>query len=138
MRRGTWILVAAACATVLGILTVSHTVSAPGKKPPPSSPIYNPYPPDVLPPDLESEIERVRREVNGIFEEALGEWRALPPPTLTGQPPTLQGTGYQAVQIYARRFSVLRHVRKLPGGNDGKGGLLAHARGPEQHRHDGR
>jgi cytochrome c peroxidase len=51
---------------------------------------------------LVSEIERVRREVNGIFEEALGEWKALPPPTLTGQPPTLQGTGYQAVQILGK------------------------------------
>jgi cytochrome c peroxidase len=51
---------------------------------------------------LESEIERVRREVNGIFEEALAEWKALPPPKLTGQPPTLQGTGYQAVQILGK------------------------------------
>ena len=67
-----------------------------------SPPIYNPYPPGILPDDLVSEIERVRREVNVIFEEALGEWQALPPPTLTGQPPTLQGTGYQAVQILGK------------------------------------
>jgi cytochrome c peroxidase len=108
MRRGTWILVAVACATVLGILTVSHTMSAQrgnarnqqgGDE---SPPIYNPYPPGILPPDLESEIERVRREINDIFEEALGEWHALTPPTLTGQPPTLQGTGYQAVQILGK------------------------------------
>jgi cytochrome c peroxidase len=108
MRRGTWILVAAACAMVLGILTVSHTMSAQrgnarnqqgGDE---SPPIYNPYPPGILPPDLESEIERVRREINDIFEEALGEWHALTPPTLTGQPPTLQGTGYQAVQILGK------------------------------------
>jgi cytochrome c peroxidase len=51
---------------------------------------------------LVSEIERVRREVNGLFEEALAEWKALPPPKLTGQPPTLQGTGYQAVQILGK------------------------------------
>jgi len=51
---------------------------------------------------LVSEIEPVRRELTGIFEEALAEWRALPPPTLTGQPPTLQGTGYQAVQILGK------------------------------------
>jgi cytochrome c peroxidase len=97
MRRGTWVLAAAACATVLGILTVSHTMSAQRKKPPPSPPIYNLYPPGILPDDLVSEIERVRREVNGIFEEALAEWKALPSPTLTGNPPILQGTGYQAV-----------------------------------------
>jgi cytochrome c peroxidase len=104
MRRGTWVLVAAACATVLGILIVSHVGSAQqgASSTTPVPPIYDPYPPGILPDDLVSEIERVRREVNGIFEEALGEWRALPPPTLTGQPPTLQGTGYQAVQILGK------------------------------------
>jgi cytochrome c peroxidase len=72
---------------------------AEGKKPKPSptpSP-YNPYPPGILPPDLDSEIARVSREVNLIFQQALAEWQALPPPTLTGQPPTLQGSGYQMV-----------------------------------------
>jgi cytochrome c peroxidase len=102
MRRGTWILVAVACATVLGILTVSHTMSGQREKPPPSPPIYNPYPPGILPDDLDAEIERVRREVRGIFNEALKEWKALTPPTLTGQPPTLQGTGYQAVEILGK------------------------------------
>src|SRR6266852_9053760 len=63
---------------------------------------YNPYPPGILPPDLVSEIARVRREVQFIFNQALGEWHALPPPTLTGPPPTLQGTGYQAVQILGK------------------------------------
>ena len=64
MRRGTWFLVAAACATVLGILTVSHVLSA-------AEEIYDPYPPGILPDNVESEMERVRREVNVIFEEAL-------------------------------------------------------------------
>jgi cytochrome c peroxidase len=65
-------------------------------------PFYNPYPPGILPPDLNSEIARVRREVRFIFNQALGEMRALPPPTVTGQPPTLQGTGYQAVQTLGK------------------------------------
>ena len=39
---------------------------------------------------------------------------------------------------HARRVCGESDVGKLPGGHDGKGGLLAHARGPEQHRHDGR
>ena len=30
------------------------------------------------------------------------EWHALPPPTLTGNPPTLQGNGYEAVRILGR------------------------------------
>src|SRR5216683_5934066 len=70
------------------------------EEPPP--PFYNPYPFGILPADLDSEIARVRREVRFIFNQALGEMRALPPPTVTGQPPTLQGTGYQAVQILGK------------------------------------
>jgi len=70
------------------------------EEPPPRP--YNPYPPGILPADLNSEIARVRREVRFIFNQALGEMRALTPPTLTGQPPTLQGTGYQAVQTLGK------------------------------------
>ena len=70
------------------------------EEPPP--PFYNPYPFGILPADLNSEIARVRREVRFIFDQALGEMRALTPPTLTGQPPTLQGTGYQAVQTLGK------------------------------------
>ena len=58
--------------------------------------IYNPYPPGILPSDLESEIDRVRREVKFIENEALAQAHALPPPTLTGQPPTLANTGQRA------------------------------------------
>ena len=105
-RRGTWILGAAACATVLGILIGFQAGSAQDgkgkKKPPPTPAVYDPYPPGILPADLVSEIARVRREVQGLFNEALAESRALTPPTLTGQPPTLQGTGYQAVQILGK------------------------------------
>ena len=98
MRRGTWILVAAACATVLGILIGFHAGSAQdvkGKKPSATPIPYNPYPPGILPADLQSELDRVGREVNLIFQQALAEFRALPPPNLTGQPPTLQGSGVQ-------------------------------------------
>jgi cytochrome c peroxidase len=58
---------------------------------------YNPYPPGILPPDLPTEIARVRREVNGIFQQAVAEWQALPPLTATGQPPIFQGSGYNSV-----------------------------------------
>src|SRR6266436_8624901 len=67
-----------------------------------STPVYNPYPPGILPPDLNSEVERVLREVDFIEARAIAEWKALKPPTLTGQPPTLQGTGYQAVQTLGK------------------------------------
>jgi cytochrome c peroxidase len=61
----------------------------PDRIPPP----YNPYPPGILPADLNPEIARVLREVDNIEGEALAQLRALPPPILTGQPPTFQNTG---------------------------------------------
>src|SRR5882762_3052043 len=61
------------------------------EEPPP--PFYNPYPPGILPTDLNSEIARVLREVDNIEFEALAQLRALPPPTLTNQPPILAHTG---------------------------------------------
>jgi cytochrome c peroxidase len=51
---------------------------------------------------LNSELARVRREVRFIFNQALAEWRALPSPNLTGQPPTLQGSGYDMVQTLGK------------------------------------
>src|SRR5712664_3393041 len=105
MRRGRWILGAAACATVLGILVGFPAGSAQdvkGKKPPATPTVYSPYPSGILPPDLVSEIERVSREVNFIFQQARAEWRALPPPNLTGQPPKLQGSGYDMVQTLGK------------------------------------
>jgi cytochrome c peroxidase len=60
---------------------------------------YNPYPPGILPSNLNAEIARVQREIQGIFNQYLAEWRALPPPTITSNPPTLQGTGYESQRI---------------------------------------
>ena len=106
MYRRALIRLSIACVAMIATFNlVSLAVAAQadkGKKPPSSSLIYNPYPPGILPDDLASEIARVRREINGIFKEALGQARALTPPVLTGQPPTLQGTGYQAVQILGK------------------------------------
>ena len=47
-------------------------------------PVYFPYPPGLIPADLQSEIDRVNREVDQIFEEALAKARSLPPPHLAG------------------------------------------------------
>jgi cytochrome c peroxidase len=65
-------------------------------------PVYDPYPPGILPGDLDSELARVRREANSIFQEAIGEWQALPPLNVQGNPPTLQGSGYQAVEVLGK------------------------------------
>jgi cytochrome c peroxidase len=98
-RRALIALLGTSAVVVFAVIVASQTVPA---KEGPLPAIYSPYPPGILPSDLGSEIERVRREINLIFQQGLGEWRALPPPTLTGQPPTLQGTGYRAVQTLGK------------------------------------
>ncbi len=68
----------------------------------PPIPIYNPYPPGILPSDITSELDRVLREIDSIETEAVGQWHAIPPPTLTGNPPILQDTGVQSVEILGK------------------------------------
>jgi cytochrome c peroxidase len=67
-----------------------------------ASSIYDPYPPGILPTNVASELARVRREINEIEAEAIAQWHALPPPTVAGNPPVLQGTGVQAIQILGK------------------------------------
>jgi len=101
MRVHISILVATSLVAVLGIVSVplAGFTEARAQQVDQPLPAYNPYPPGILPPDLESELLRVRREVQTIFQRYAAEWRALTPPTLTGQPPTLFPTGYEAVRI---------------------------------------
>ena len=97
MRRFICVSTLAIFAAMAGTLFVRvRTVSAQAPSTPPARTIYNPYPPVILPADLVSEIARVRREVAFIEAEAIAQWQALTPPVLTGQPPTLQGTGQRA------------------------------------------
>ena len=110
MRRNTFKFVTAGLVAVLGILGAPHAASAQAQVDQPVPP-YNPYPPlpgstppTVLPPDLQPELLRVRREVQTIFNRYFAEWQALTPPVLSntqgeGNPPVLQGTGYDAVRI---------------------------------------
>ena len=106
MRRRTSAVAAAGLiAAVLAIVLVPHSAPAQTEVDQPFPP-YNPYPalpgftpPSILPPGLQPQLLRVRREVHTIFKRYLAEWLALKPPTLTGQPPTLQGSGYDAVRI---------------------------------------
>jgi cytochrome c peroxidase len=63
---------------------------------------YNPYPPGILPADVSTEIARVQREVNVIFQQAVAESKALPARTVTGQPPTVLGSGYREIQTLGK------------------------------------
>ncbi len=103
MKRTVLLGTTAICAAIAGTLLVHRGAAQPASTPPLSSTYnYNPYPPGILPADIVPEIARVRREIQGIFSETLAQWRALPPPTLTGNPPILQGTGDQANVILGK------------------------------------
>jgi cytochrome c peroxidase len=69
---------------------------------PPPEPIYNPFPPGILPANLPSELARVLREVDGIEAEAITQWHATAPPVVTGQPPILQNSGVPLVEILGK------------------------------------
>jgi cytochrome c peroxidase len=109
MRRNVFITTSGAFALVLGGWILPQGLSAQRlmpeaahKKPPPSTQIYFPYPPGLIPADLQPEIDRVNREIGHIFQEALAEWRALPPPDVQGNPPIFEGTGLRMVQTLGK------------------------------------
>ncbi len=98
MRQDTRTFVRAAFATVLGVLSVPLAGSPEVRAQTP--PNYNPYPSGILPANLDSEISRVRREVQTVFNRYFAEWQALTPtPTLSGNPPILVPNGYDAQRI---------------------------------------
>src|SRR6266403_1404563 len=75
-----------------------------------AAPVYNPYPPGILPSDLNSELARVLAEVDFIENRAIARWQALTPPTLTGQPPILQNTGTEAVEALGELMNYDRNI----------------------------
>ena len=78
-------------------------------------PIYNPYPPGILPDDIESELARVLREIDVIEARAIARWRALPPPNLTSQPPTFQGSGTEMIETLGELMNYDKNIS--PGKN---------------------
>src|ERR1700722_18827962 len=100
MTRRTLIGLAAACATITGAMTFSiHIVHGQSANP---GTTYNPYPSGILPSNLSSEIARVLREADGIEQEAIGEWHALPSLTPMGNPPILQDNGQAGIEILGK------------------------------------
>jgi len=87
MKRSMLTITSAVCAAgLIAIVVGSHTLSAQDEhadkgdkdKPPP---VYTPYPSGILPPDLDSEIARVLREIDVIEGRAIERWHSLPLPT---------------------------------------------------------
>jgi len=94
---------------VLGAVMITRGVSAQNATALPA-PVYNPYPPGILPANLNSEIARVLAEVDFIESRAITRWHNLTPPTLTGQPPTLQNTGTEAVETLGQLMNFDRNM----------------------------
>jgi len=94
---------------VLGAVMITRGVSTQNATALPA-PVYNPYPPGILPANLNSEIARVLAEVDFIESRAITRWHNLTPPTLTGQPPTLQNTGTEAVETLGQLMNFDRNM----------------------------
>src|SRR2546427_2970308 len=113
-RMLTIISVVVLCAVALCMTLTGRKVAA-QRAPALSDPVYNPYPPGILPANLSSEIARVLAEVDFVESRAITRWHNLTPPTLTGQPPILKNTGTEAVETlgelmnYDRRISPNRN-----------------------------
>jgi cytochrome c peroxidase len=108
MKRIILLITSAVSLAILVTLLMAPS-SAEGKnnkhpKPGPSPTAYNPYPPGILPADLDSEIMRVQSEIQGIESEALTQAKALPPLTFTTNPPIIHGSGYLAVEALGKLF----------------------------------
>jgi cytochrome c peroxidase len=111
MKRIILITSAVCAAGLLTFVAGSHAVSAKDgdkgdkeEKKEKLPPDYNPYPPGILPPDLNSEIMRVQREIRVIEAEAMIQAKALPPLTFTTNPPIIHGSGYKAVETLGKLF----------------------------------
>src|SRR6266436_620873 len=103
MRWRTQILLFVVCSIAVAAVIISQIVSGQTETTEDetalATPVYNPYPPGILPAGLNAEINRVLREIDVIEERAIERWHNLPPPTVTNQPPILKDTGTEAVEI---------------------------------------
>ena len=88
----------AACAGGIALALLTFGTAAAQNGGTRGAPPYNPYPPGILPDDLNPEIQRVLGEVDVVEGRALARWHALAPPIRRGQPPTLQNTGTESIE----------------------------------------
>jgi cytochrome c peroxidase len=87
MNRRTPIALCMVALTIIVALLISSqsvVISAQSQEPP--FPVYNPYPPGILPTNLDSEIARVLREIDVIEGRAIQRWHSLPLPTPVDAP----------------------------------------------------
>jgi cytochrome c peroxidase len=79
MGRARLTKISAVCSTIAATLLISawllsaQNSAQEAKAAPATTPIYNPYPPGILPSDLTSELLRVQGEIAFIENEAIGQ-----------------------------------------------------------------
>jgi cytochrome c peroxidase len=112
--RLTTISVVVLLVVALCMLRAGRKVSAQNAASSPSS-VYNPYPPGILPSNLNAEISRVLAEVDFLESRAMTRWQNMKPPILTGQPPTLQNTGTEAVETLGE---LMNYDKRMSPGKD--------------------
>jgi cytochrome c peroxidase len=100
---------------VLGALFIFRGLLAQTETSQVTTQVYNPYPPGILPTDLNMELARVLREIDVIEERAIERWHHLTPPTVTNQPPILKDTGTEAVETLGELMQYDKRIS--PGRN---------------------
>jgi cytochrome c peroxidase len=110
MKRTTSISAWTICATGIAVLLLSSFALAAQNARSKGAPPYNPYPLGILPDDLNSELERVVREVDLVEGRVLARWHALGAPVLRGQPPTLQNTGTELIETLGELMNFDRNM----------------------------
>jgi cytochrome c peroxidase len=109
MRQARLIALATGAVTIAAAVSLStHMVR--GQSEALLAPVYNPYPPGIVPADINSELARVLREVNFIENEAIAQWHALPPLTRAGNPPVLQNNGVAAVEVLGKLMNFDKNI----------------------------
>jgi cytochrome c peroxidase len=103
-RTLTVISVVVLCAIAVSMWLVAQKVSAQNASE------YNPYPPGILPGDLDSELARVLAEVDVIESRAITRWHNSKPPIKTGQPPILSKFGTEAVETLGELMNYDKNI----------------------------
>ena len=103
-RTLTVISVVVLCAMAARMWLVAQKVSAQNTS------VYNPYPPGILPGDIDSELARVQAEVDVIEGRAITKWHSLKPPIKTGQPPILSKFGTEAVETLGELMNYDKNI----------------------------
>src|SRR5258708_29056787 len=111
MNRRTLAIVAVVVVCALALLmTLAKRKVTPRSRSALSASVYNPYPPGILPADLDSEIARVQREVDVIEDRTLTRWHTLQPPILAGQPPILTNIGTEAIETLGKLMMFDKYI----------------------------